>query len=152
MQAVLFGTQLPMFGYWVLSVGVPIALVMWAGSVVRFDREVSYVGSLGVARFGYRGSRDRFAVAEVFLFEDAGFLLVECQKEAYAIKWCTAWTFSWMRWEDEEVVHARSCRFFSRSELPKETDDSYHFVRATEVAWSEYLRRFLPQSCVSMPK
>jgi hypothetical protein len=124
-----------------LVVWPTLAGLLAAGAAVlttRFKHTCSYVGQEGVARFSCAGDRDRLVLQEVFLFKDAAELRTS-QVRHYVNGAYTGTDYSFT-WTDVggQTRYVFRGRYQDQKGRPKPSNP-YHFGRAAEVAWSNYL-------------
>jgi hypothetical protein len=121
---------------WPLLAGLVAGGLAWP--LTRFKHTCSYVGEAGVAHFRCAGERGHITQCQVFLFRDATEVRTS-QVRHYVNGGYTGtdYTFTWTD-VSGRVRYTWTGRHRSQPGNPKSTDP-YHFGRAAEMAWSNYL-------------
>jgi hypothetical protein len=130
------------------AIGAVIAI--WAGALwvfpaglivggllgLRSRQTLTYVGTLGIALFEVRRSRNDVTRKLYFLFESARALRTSVTRRYLnAIYEGTSWSFVWSD-EKGATVFQQSGQYYL---IPKTAAHPYIFLRAAESAWSHYL-------------
>jgi hypothetical protein len=103
---------------------------------------VSYTGSLGIARFWYDNDATKREKGEIFLFANAVELRTgQTRHYTNGIYSGTEYFFTWTGRDGKQVFRLGG-RYSSQKGTPK-PHDPFYYARAAELAWSRYLLQFV---------
>jgi hypothetical protein len=112
--------------------------------LTRFVHVCSYVGRDGVARYTCAGNRDRIVGSEVFLYQEAAELRTgQTARYNHGVYQGTDYTFTWTDAKGR-TAYLISGTYRNAKGLPP-TTDAFHYGRAAEAAWTDYLLALAPK-------
>ncbi len=121
---------------WVSGIGVVGILIGYFNS--SFGHTCTYVGKNGTAKSVCHGSRTNVKQCELFLFEKAGQLFTSLTDHyTNGLYTNTVYDFTWKSGVKPKVYQIAGSHN-NREGRPK-SEDSYHFARAAEMAWTDHL-------------
>jgi len=126
------------FWYWAWPVGLPLIAAIISWSTTGFDHQCTYIGELGVARYGCSGQRDHISDQKTLLFQWVTELRTSgVRRYRNGVYQGTDYTHTWS--DAKGTAHfALAGTHSSENGLPAATDP-YLFAHASEIAWSVYL-------------
>jgi hypothetical protein len=124
-------------GHWTgLIIGMVLGGLIIGGLIYRREgrkRDCTYTGARGVARFPYSARNETAPRGEIFLFSDA----VEVQTALLGRSMGTNFNFQWKD-AGGKTLYKLEGGYYGTGRSP-DPESVYHFARAAEAAWSEYL-------------
>lgn len=116
-----------------LAVGV---LIGWF--CLGFNHKCSYVGQDGVARYTCSGVRETISKAELLLFAQAAEVrTAQTRQFTNGVYTGTSYDFRWTGPAGQVLLRLKGT-YRSKEGNPK-PKDAFHFARAAEIAWSQFL-------------